>query len=396
MEKITSLGILDSIKSFFISPKKEQRAINYFGQYDQEINVNSDVALTFSAVWNAIRLLSESVSGLPLTVYTKESNGDKTEDTSSYLYNLIKYKPNSYMNRITFLEKVMMDLLTNGNSYVHIVRDNSARPIELVCMNYRNVTILNRDNYLYYQDDKSGEVYDADDVLHFKLITTDGVLGLSPIDQCRAAIKWGMDVEKYGATFFNKGAKLSGILECDRSLSEEAIVRLKNSFNNAYSKVSQSNQTAVLEEGLKFKPISVSAEQAQFLASRRFSVEEVARIFNIPPHMLKDLSKSSFNNIEMQSQEFVTYSLMPYLVRIEQEMNLKLFKTMDIGKQFVEFNVLGLLRGSVKDRSEYYRTMLNIGAMSINEIRRKENMNSIEDGDEHFMQLNMTTLKNLT
>ena len=140
---------------------------------------------------------------------------------------------------------------------------------------------------------------------------------------------------------------------------------------------------------------SVSAEQAQFLASRTFSIEEVARIFNVPPHLLKDLSRSSFNNIEQQGAEFVIYSLIPYISKIEEEFNLKLFKKSELGKAFVEFNVMGLLRGSVNDRSNFYKSMFGIGVMSINEIRRKENMNAIEGGDEHFMPLNMTTLKNI-
>ena len=138
---------------------------------------------------------------------------------------------------------------------------------------------------------------------------------------------------------------------------------------------------------------SISPEQAQFLSSRQFSIEEVARIFNVPPHMLKDLSKSSFNNIEMQSQEFVTYTLMPYITRIEQEMNLKLFRTNELGKTFVEFNVNGLLRGDVKSRTEAYKTAITNGYMSINEVRQKENMNSIEGGDKHFMQMKSNTGK---
>ena len=150
--------------------------------------------------------------------------------------------------------------------------------------------------------------------------------------------------------------------------------------------------TKAAHEDQTFKPISISPEQAQFLSSRQFSNEEVARIFNVPPHLLKDLSKSSFNNIEMQSQEFVTYTLMPYITRIEQEMNLKLFRTNELGKTFVEFNVNGLLRGDVKSRTEAYKTAITNGYMSINEVRQKENMNSIEGGDKHFMQMNMTTI----
>jgi HK97 family phage portal protein len=289
----------------------------------------------------------------------------------------------------------MMDLCTNGNSYVHIERAGNGLPYSLICMDYNYIKILSKDQYLFYQYQKNGETYDSEDVLHFKLMTQDGIVGLSPIEQCKNAIGWGMAVEEYGNTFFKNGAKLSGVLQTDRALSEQAIDRLRNSFNSTYSKLSGSNQTAVLEEGLQFKPVAISAEQAQFLASRTFSVEEVARIFNLPPHMLKDLSKSSFNNIEMQSQEFVTYTLMPYLTRIEEEMNLKLFRKTERGKKFIEFSAMGLLRGNIKDRTDYYRTMLNIGAMSINEIRRKENMNSIEEGDNHFMQLNMTTLNNI-
>ena len=262
-------------------------------------------------------------------------------------------------------------------------------------MNYEDMTIIQKDNQLFYENGETGEVYDSNDVLHFTGLTTDGIEGLSPITQCKKAIGWGMAIEEYGNTFFKNGAKLSGVLSTDRSLSETAIDRLRQSFNNTYSQLSGSNQTAILEEGLTFKPVGISPDQAQFLASRTFSIEEIARIWNIPPHMLGDLSKSSFNNIEMQSQEFVTYTLLPYLTRIENEMNLKLFRTSDVGRLFVKFNVGGLLRGNIKDRSEFYTKMINTGVMSINEVRALEDLNKIEDGDKHFMQMNMTTIEKI-
>lgn len=387
------MGVIDTIKNVF-NPSKdevrhEQRALNVVPAYGSAVKVGSDNALTFTAVWAAIRLLSESISSLPLGVFTN-SDGDKIVAQNNPVYSLLKIRPNNYQSKITFLEKVMMDMLTNGNSYVRIERNRGAIPTALLPLNADDVKIKFIDGVLFYET--GSNIYDASDILHFKTITKDGIIGLSPIDQCKNSIGWGMAVEEFGNTYFKNSAKLSGVLQTDRALSETAIGRLKNSFNNVYAQLTGANSTVVLEEGLTFKPISVSAEQAQFLASRTFSIEEVARIFNIPPHMLKDLSKSSFNNIEMQSQEFVTYTLMPYLTRIEQEMNLKLFRTNEIGKTFVEFNVNGLLRGNTKDRSEFYRTMLNIGAMSINEIRNKENMNKIADGDKHFMQLNMTTI----
>jgi len=391
------LGLIDNIRTFFIgdsSKKIDKRGLSLNTIFPDADVYDSDKALTLTSVWNAIRLLSESVSSLPITVYRKENNGDKVEDVNNRIYNLIKFKPNNFQNKITFFEYVMYSVLTDGNAYVQIVRDNSANPVQLIPLNPDYVNIFIKENELFYQMD-GGSVLDSADVLHIKLITDDGIEGLSPIDQCAKAINWNLSIEEFGSTFFKNGAKPSSVLSTDRALSETAIERLKNSFNSSYAKLKSSNSTIILEEGLTFKPISISPEQAQFLASRQFGIEEIARIFNIPPHMLKDLSKSSFNNIEMQSQEYVTYTLMPYLTRIEQEMNLKLFRTNELGKTFVEFNVNGLLRGDVKTRNEAYKTAIQNGYMSINEVRQKENLNSIEGGDQHFIQMNMTTIENV-
>lgn len=391
------MGLIDNIRTFFIgdsSKKIDKRGISLNTIFPDADVFDSDKALTLTSVWNAIRLLSESVSSLPISVYRKENNGDKVEDVNNRIYNLIKFKPNNFQNKITFFEYVMYSVLTDGNAYVQIVRDNSANPVQLIPLNPDYVNIFIKENELFYQMD-GGSVLDSADVLHIKLITDDGIEGLSPIDQCAKAINWSLSMEEFGSTFFKNGAKPSSVLSTDRALSETAIERLKNSFNSSYAKLKSSNSTIILEEGLTFKPISISPEQAQFLASRQFGIEEIARIFNIPPHMLKDLSKSSFNNIEMQSQEYVTYTLMPYLTRIEQEMNLKLFRTNELGKTFVEFNVNGLLRGDVKTRNEAYKTAIQNGYMSINEVRQKENLNSIEGGDQHFIQMNMTTIENI-
>ena len=391
------MGLIDNIRTLFTgnsSKKIDKRGLSLNTIFPDADVYDSDKALTLTSVWNAIRLLSESVSSLPITVYRKENNGDKVEDVNNRIYNLIKFKPNNFQNKITFFEYVMYSVLTDGNSYVQIVRDNSANPVQLIPLNPDYVNIFIKDNELFYQMD-GGSVLDSADVLHIKLITDDGIEGLSPIDQCAKAINWNLSIEEFGSTFFKNGAKPSSVLSTDRALSETAIERLKNSFNSSYAKLKSSNSTIILEEGLTFKPISISPEQAQFLASRQFGIEEIARIFNIPPHMLKDLSKSSFNNIEMQSQEYVTYTLMPYLTRIEQEMILKLFRTNELGKTFVEFNVNGLLRGDVKTRNEAYKTAIQNGYMSINEVRQKENLNSIEGGDQHFIQMNMTTIENV-
>ena len=390
------MGILNSIQNIFSgTPKKEERNINYSLPFGPAQQVSAESALTFSAVWAAMRLLSESISTLPVGVFKKENNGDNTEINTDLAF-LIKYQPNSYQNKITFYEKIIMDMLSDGNSYVKIVRNGAGRVIELLPINYSDVEIYTLENKLYYSDEKTGETHDSENILHFKMITgPDGIKGLSPIEQCKNAIGWGMDVQAYSSTFFKNGGKLSGILESDRALSEQAIDRLRNSFNSNYGTLSGSNQTAVLEEGLKYKSISVTPDQAQFLASRQFSVEEVARIFGIPPHLLRDLSKSSFNNIEMQSQEFVSYSLMPYITKIELEMSLKLFRKNVIGREYIKFNVNGLLRGNVKDRADYYKTAITNGWMSVNEVRQKEDLNRIEDGDNNYLQMNMTTINKI-
>ena len=386
-----TLTLLERITNVFIPPKTQKRDLSLNTIFPDANVFDTDKALTLTAVWCAIRLLAESVSSLPVSVYSKQANGDKLEDSKSPIYNLVKFKPNYYQNKITFFEFIMLSICTEGNSYVQIVRNNSGTPVQLICLSPSDVSVVVNNNELFYQVD-GGSVLDSSDVLHFKTITDDGVTGLSPIDQCAKALNWGVSLEEFGSTFFSNGAKPSSILQTDRALSDTALQRLKTSFNNNYGKLKNSNSTIVLEEGLTFKPISISPEQAQFLSSRQFSIEEVARIFNVPPHMLKDLSKSSFNNIEMQSQEFVTYTLMPYITRIEQEMNLKLFRTNELGKTFIEFNVNGLLRGDVKSRTEAYKTAITNGYMSINEVRQKENLNSIEGGDKHFMQMNMTTI----
>jgi len=387
-----TLTLLERITNVFIPAKTQKRDLSLNTIFPDANVFDTDKALTLTAVWCAIRLLAESVSSLPISVYTKQANGDKLEDTKSPIYKLVKFKPNYYQNKITFFEFIMLSICTEGNSYVQIVRNNSGTPVQLICLSPSDVTVVVNNNELFYQID-GGAVLDSSDVLHFKTITDDGVTGLSPIDQCAKALNWGVSLEEFGATFFSNGAKPSSILQTDRALSDTALQRLKSSFNNNYAKLKNSNSTIVLEEGLTFKPISISPEQAQFLSSRQFSIEEVARIFNVPPHMLKDLSKSSFNNIEMQSQEYLTYTLMPYINKIEAEMNLKLFRTNELGKTFVEFNVNGLLRGDVKSRTEAYKTAITNGYMSINEVRQKENMNSIEGGDKHFMQMNMTTIE---
>ena len=388
------MAITDFITRIF--SKKEQRSTyptSVFGGIAQSgVAVDKSTALNFTAVWSAIRLLSESISSLPVNVYERSKDGDKQLAFKNPVYNLVHNEPNNLMSSITFFEKVMMDLCTNGNSYIRIDRNGAGNPIALMPLNADDITVKQSNGDLFYHSKDSDETYDDINILHFKGVSQDGIMGLSPISQNANAIGWGIALETYGSKYFTNSAKLNGVLQTDRSLSEQAIERLRNSFNNTYTALTNSQSTAILEEGLNFKPISISPEQSQFLASRIFSITEIARMFNIPTFMLQEHSKSSFNNIESLSQSYVTYTLMPYIRRMESEMNRKLFRTRDKGKLFVEWNVNALLRGNIKDRTDAYKTAVGNGWMTINEVRRKENMNSIDNGNEHYIPLNMTTI----
>tara|TARA_R110000823_G_scaffold121565_1_gene246643 strand:- start:475 stop:1710 length:1236 start_codon:yes stop_codon:yes gene_type:complete len=392
------MGLFDFVGKLF-KGEQEKRSGSFldpsnFGRTGS-VAVTQDSALTFSAVWAAVRILSESVAQLPINLIERQPNGDKIVRADHFLYNIIHNKPNEYMTNFTFIQKIMYDLAVGGNSYVKIERNGSGRPVALYPILLSDIEIRELEEKIFYYNSKTGEALEYEEILHFKIMSQDGMVGLSPIDTCAQSISWGIALEQYGNAYFENGAKVSGVLQTDRALSTEAIDRLRTSFDQNYSKIGDAQKTLILEEGLKFNTISLSNEASQFLASRQFSIEEIARIFNIPPHLLRDLSKSSFNNIQEQSREFVQYSLMPYLSMIEQEMTNKLFKKSEQGKLFIEFNPNALLRGNPKERAEYYRTMLNIGAMSINEIRQKENMNVVDDGDNLFMQLNMSTVENI-
>jgi HK97 family phage portal protein len=391
------MGILDTIKGIFTG--KEKRNAFYDAMTSARgstagVVVSDETAMNFTAVWASIRILSESVAQLPLGIYETDKVGNKAQAYNHSIYNLIHRKPNDNMTTYTFVQKCMMDLLTRGNSFVYINRNGAGRPVELLPLDVTKVKLVENDGVIYYELQEGG-VVDHYDILHFKIMSKDGLIGMSPVDVGAASIGYGIALERYGNSFFSNGAKVSGVLSTDRHLSDEAINRLRISFKENYTNVNDSNKTMVLEEGLKFQQISLSNEASQFLKSREFSISEIARLYNLPPHLLRDLTKSSFNNISEQSREFVQYSLMPYIVMMESEMNCKLFRTNEIGKVHTKFAVNALLRGTPKDRADYYRTMLNIGAMSIDEIRQYEELPTIEGGENHFMQLNMATLQNI-
>ena len=356
------------------------------------LTVTQDTALNVSAVWACNKVISEDLASLPLHVYERTDKGS-IKAVNHPIYQLLHDAPNEFMTPVVFHELMQTYANLWGNAYAYIERDNQYRPIGLEVFHPKDVSPVKKTK-LWYKVNGFKNMIKADDMIHILAIpVANDFKGISPIIAAKEVIGGGLALQEFANRFFGSGANMSGTLSTDQKLSPEAITRLKDGFDSRYSGIDHSHKVAVLEQGLKFQRIGIEPEAAQFLESRRFSVEEIARWFRIPPHMIADLSKSSFSNIEQQSMNYVIYTLRSWLVRWEQEYNRKLFTTEERKKYYVQFNIDGLLRGDAASRAALYQSLYNISAISPNEIRAKENMNPYDGGDGYFTQLNMSNVK---
>jgi len=299
------------------------------------------------------------------------------------------------MTSFIWRECLMNNLLIHGNSYFLIKRDSSLRPIELCYLNPEDVNPVKVDDVIYYNVEEYDSPIPQYDMLHFVGMGYDGIKGKSVLRVHADTIGLSLGANVTATSYFGNSTQVAGVLKHPGKLSEEAASRLKASWNNNYSGPYNSNRTAILEEGLDFKAISIPASDRQLLDSRLFQVQEIARIFRVPPHLIGDLSKASYNSMEQLSIEFVRTTLRPYLVNIESELNRKLFRESERGTYYTKMSVEGLLRGDSQARANFYREMLQTGVFSINEVRRFEDMNPIENGDEHLVPLNFQPLNNI-
>lgn len=353
-------------------------------------------AMQMTAVYACVRILSESIAGLPVHLYRYQNDGRKEKAVDHTLYRLLHDEPNPEMTSFVFRETLMTHLLLWGNAYAQIIRNGKGEVIALYPLMPNRMTV-DRDEHgqLYYSYQmsssdaptmKGGTVHlMPTDVLHIPGLGFDGLVGYSPIAMAKNAIGMAIACEEYGAKFFANGATPGGILEHPGTVKDPS--RVRDSWNAAFGGSGNANKVAVLEEGMKYTPISISPEQAQFLETRKFQIDEIARIFRVPPHMVGDLDKSSFNNIEQQSLEFVKYTLEPWIMRWEQSINRALLSETEKSAYFVRFNVDGLLRGDYQSRMEGYATARQNGWMSANDIRELENLDRIpaEDGGDLYL-----------
>lgn len=370
-------------------------------------NVNERSAMQMTAVYACVRILSEAIAGLPLHMYRYKDEGGKEKAIDHTLYHLLHDEPNPEMTSFVFRETLMTHLLLWGNAYAQIIRNGRGEVIALYPL-MPNRMEVNRDSngMLYYVYQKTSDdaptmegssvILSPGEVLHVPGLGFDGLVGYSPIAMAKNAIGLSMAAEEYGAKFYANGAAPSGVLEHPSVLKDPAKVR--NSWNAAFGGSSNSHKVAVLEEGMKYTPISISPNEAQFLETRKFQIDEIARIFRVPPHMVGDLEKSSFSNIEQQSLEFVKYTLDPWVVRWEQSLYRALLSSDEKNTYFFKFNLEGLLRGDYQSRMQGYSIGIQNGFMCPNDVRELENLDLIPDelgGNKYMVNGNMVDLANV-
>ena len=377
----------------------------YMGGTTSGKTVTERSAMQMTAVYSCVRILSEAVAGLPLHLYRYKEDGGKEKALDHPLYRLLHDEPNPEMSSFVFRETLMTHLLLWGNAYAQVIRNGKGEVIALYPLMPNKMSVDRDENgrlyYTYYRgSDEAMKSRDfavtlqPSDVLHIPGLGFDGLVGYSPIAMAKNAIGMAIACEEYGAKFFANGAAPGGVLEHPGTIKDPQ--RVRESWQSTFGGSGNANKIAVLEEGMKYTPIGISPEQAQILETRKFQINEIARIFRVPPHMVGDLEKSSFSNIEQQSLEFVKYTLDPWVIRWEQSIQRTLLSHDEKAVYFAKFNLEGLLRGDYQSRMNGYAIGRQNGWMSANDIRELENLDRIpaeEGGDLYLINGNMLPLR---
>ena len=376
-----------------------------FGETSSGKNVNERSAMRVTAVYACVRVLSEAIASLPLHLYKKISRFGKEKAIEHPLYEILHNEPNPEMTSFVFRETLMSHLLLWGNAYAQIIRNGKGQIMALYPLMPNRMTV-DRDSkgeiyYKYFTNESDNKNLKRlsqinikkEEIFHVPGLGFDGLVGYSPIAMAKNAIGMAIATEEYGAKFFANGASPSGVLEHPGNIKDPD--KLRESWNKLFQGSANSHKIAILEEGLKYQPIGISPNEAQFLETRKFQIDEIARIFRVPPHMVGDLDKSSFSNIEQQSLEFVKYTLDPWVARWEQAIHRSLLLKNEKKDYFVKFNVDGLLRGDYQSRMNGYATGMQNGFLSPNDIRSLENMDLIPDelgGNQYLVNGSMQKL----
>jgi HK97 family phage portal protein len=368
-------------------------AIRSMGMSKTGMAVNHSSALTSTAVYAAIRLLADTVAQLPLPLYRVQANGGKKRATDHPLYRLLQLRANPEMSAFTFRQTLAGHQVGWGNGYAEIEWSSSGYPKALWPL-MPSATYLSRlaNGSLVYDTYIEGYGYfrlPAWRVLHVRGFGGDGLMGYSPIRLHAETIGLDLGTREHGATFFANGARPGVVLTHPELLDDEAVERMKASWNDAYAGLKNAHRVAILEEGVQIQQMGIPPNEAQFLETRRYQLQEIARIYRIPPHLLQDRQTGAQSMVEQLSREFVDYTLLPLLKSFEQEMTWSLLADDENDRFAIEHLVDGLLRGNTKDRHEAQAIGRQNGWLSVNDIRRMENLDPIEGGDAYLTPLNM-------
>ena len=363
------------------------------GRNPSGVRVDPESALRATVVLACVRVLSASVAGLPLNLYRRLAGGGKELARDVPLYRVLHTTPNDWQTSYEWRETLMLHLLLHGNAYCEIRGAGDSR--QLIPLHPSRMKVDRLENgrlrYTYREDRGSSTVYSQDAVMHLRWLSDDGVNGMVPVEIAADAIGLARALEIHGASFFGSGARPGVILSTDQMLSPEAAENTRNQWERAHRGPDRAHRTAVLQGGLMVTEVGGNNLECQFLESRRFQCEEICgRIYGVPPHLIGDLSRSSFSNIEQQSLDYVQNGLMPWLRRFESAISRDLLTD---DETFAEFDVRGALRADAAGRSAFYNTMAQLGVFSVNEIRGLENLNPVDGGDIRVVPLNFQTLE---
>lgn len=359
------------------------------------VNVNETTAMNLSAVYACIRIISETIASLPLNVYKRLPKG-KEKATDHPLYKALHTRPNPDMTSFSWRELIGVQLNTWGNSYNVKLRTSTGGVVGFYPMLASRMNVEIKDNdiiYTYTFNDNIQRIVPRRDILHIPGLSFNGIIGKSPISMAKEAIGLGLALEEFGSKFFSNGTNIGGIAHHPGKLTEQGRKNLTTSVNEVYQGLGNAHKLMLLEEGMTYVPVTIPPDHAQFIESRRFQLEEIARMFRVPKHLLQDLVNATFSNIEHQSIDFVVHTIRPWLVRIEQALNAdpELFDD----EYFCEFVVDGLLRGDVATRFQSYTQAIQNGIYCPNDVLEMENRNSYTGGDKHFIALNLQSIEDI-
>lgn len=398
------MGILKALERRSHPSSPDPFMVGYFGGRPSAtgVVVTADTALMSSPVWRAVSLLTKSIASIPLNTYAylPGAGGGKSLNVAHALFDLLHNAPNDWQTSYEWREMMVGHLELRGNAYSKIITAPNGKITALIPLHpdrvwphYRAV-VPGGPKVRFYQYaplEGPAEVLFWDEMLHWRGFSTDGISGISRIAMAAEAIGLALAAEEHGARFFSNDATPGGVLSHPKTLSEEAQKRLKKSWMDRQQGVTKAHAPAVLEEGLTWTSIGVTSKDAQFLETRKFQIDEVARWFDIPPHKLMEMSASTFGNIEEQNIEFVTDAVIPRCVKITQALMRDLMSQDDRKKNFINFVVKGLLRGDMKSRFEAWAIAKNAGFMSADDICAEEDLNPLPDGQGkmYLVPLNM-------